>query len=437
MSLHHHHTKSLRELALAASLGLTLALAPAGCAKLTGAQTQVKGAQDAAKGQEQQAQQGTSDTKEHMKLFKKGKKEGASAAADPDQDGSRLGAKAAQINVPVNDQVNPAGGDMVDWKAVGLGGHGGYATFFVNWDEPAAELNLDIYNEDGVNIASSPRRTGNQNGKKLIAPIDRQGIYYVKITSIAGGATVYTLKCVWNGSAIKLPTAQGQGQGGGASQAGASGQNPPPPNGGQPPQQAAQGFPQQQQQQGFPQQQQQGFPPQQQQGFPPQQQQQGYPPPQQQGYPPPQQQGYPPQQAQGYPPQQQQGYPPQNPAGGPGGAAPGGAPPPPIGVAGAPVPPEGDPLHPRCRVQGVRRDSDGSLLLYIDRGSAANIKSGLEGHVLFGPSGDAILEGSLFRISRIIDGTKSIGRIPARKLSTLGKNTRCVIHLAPWQPGQQ
>lgn len=424
MSLHRHHTKSPRGLAAARTLSVPLAvplalaciltLCPTGCAKLTGAQGQVKNTQGAVKGQEQETQAGVKDTKEHMKLFKKGKKDpAASAAADPDQDGSRLGAKPAQINIPVNDQVNPPGGDQVDWKAIGLGGHGGYATFLINWDEPAAELNIDIYNEDGVNIASSPRRTGNQSGKKLIAPIDRQGIYYVKVSSLVGGATVYTLKCTWAGSAIKVPTPQGQAEGGSAPPANPAGQNPPPPGG----QQVAQ----------------QGAPPQQPQGFPPPPQPQGYPPQQPQGYPPPQPQGYPPpQQPQGYPPPQQQGYPPQPVQGNP--AGPGqGPPPPPIGVAGAPVPPEGDPLHPRCRVQGVRRDSDGSLLLYIDRGSAASIKAGLQGHVLFGPSGDLILEGSLFRISRIIDATKSIGRIPARKLTTLGKNTRCVIHLTPWQ----
>lgn len=107
----------------------------------------------------------------------------------------------------------------------------------------------------------------------------------------------------------------------------------------------------------------------------------------------------------------------------PGGAP--GAPGAPAAPGGAPVPAADDPMHPRAKIlQSYREGSD--LVLYIDKGSASNIKAGMTGIILEGADGDKPLDGGTFRITKVVDSTKSIGKATVSKI---GKNTRCVINL--------
>jgi hypothetical protein len=84
-----------------------------------------------------------------------------------------------------------------------------------------------------------------------------------------------------------------------------------------------------------------------------------------------------------------------------------------------------DELHPRAKIIQSFRDDDGQLKLYIDRGSAANIKAGMHGVLLEGPEGDKPVEGSDFVITKVIDENHSVGK--SKAIRKLGKNTRCVI----------
>lgn len=101
--------------------------------------------------------------------------------------------------------------------------------------------------------------------------------------------------------------------------------------------------------------------------------------------------------------------------------------------AGGAMPADNDPNHPRGKVVSSYRDDDGALALYINRGSASKIKVGQTGHVLLGQDGDRALDGGEFKISRVVDATKSVGHMPSNGPNRLGaKNNRCVIHLVPW-----
>jgi hypothetical protein len=244
----------------------------------------------------------------------------AEGAGDPDNDGARAQAKDGHINVAVTDEVDPAKNDKADWRVFHLTGRSGFATVVLHWDEPSANLDVDLYDEMGANIAASPQR-GPAPAKKLLASIDQPGTYYLKISS-QGGASVYTFMFKWAG-----------GEARGAAAAPSFGQVPPPavPSGG------------------------------------------------------------------------------------------GSGPPAPSAAAE-------DPTHPRARIVQSYRDDDGQLVLYLDKGSGANIKAGATGLILEGADGDKPLDGGDFRITKVVDATHSVAK---GHLATVGKNRRCVINLAP------
>lgn len=340
---------------------------------------------------------------------KKGDKGGdkGAAAGDKDEDGTRLGAVPSKANVPLDDEVSKEKKDAADWRKIELLGRRGYATFQVNWEDPATELKLDIYNDEGVNIASSPKRSGQQTGTRVMAEIPTPGYYFIKVSLLSGPGTVYTFKCKWSGPSGSAGVASANGEAGGAGAGGdagdggaASGGAPAGggaaqatvASGGQVPNPAgpaaggavAGGAPA---------------------GGAPTA-----------GVP-----------AAGTPT-----------AGAPAAGAPAGgvpvAPTAPGGNAaiGAPLPAATDPNHPRAKVLSSYRDEDGTLILYIDRGSASNVRAGQKGQVLQGPEGDIALAGGEFRIIRVVDATKSIARI-SHGIANLGaKNNRCIIHLVPW-----
>lgn len=69
----------------------------------------------------------------------------------------------------------------------------------------------------------------------------------------------------------------------------------------------------------------------------------------------------------------------------------------------------------------------GSLMMYIDKGSAAGIKPGDTGNVLQGNGGEDPLDGGNFKIVKVIDANKCVG---SSSLHSLGKNNRVAIQLS-------
>ena len=67
----------------------------------------------------------------------------------------------------------------------------------------------------------------------------------------------------------------------------------------------------------------------------------------------------------------------------------------------------------------------GSLVLHLDKGSAAGVQVGQNGWILEGPSGASPLDGGGFTITQVIDDARSIGKTNIKSLS---KNTRISIN---------
>jgi len=66
----------------------------------------------------------------------------------------------------------------------------------------------------------------------------------------------------------------------------------------------------------------------------------------------------------------------------------------------------------------------GSMVLHIDKGSAAGIKIGSLGTILDGPTGANPLDGGSFKVTEVIDDSKCIGKTG---LHSIGRNTRVSI----------
>jgi len=66
----------------------------------------------------------------------------------------------------------------------------------------------------------------------------------------------------------------------------------------------------------------------------------------------------------------------------------------------------------------------GQLTIHIDKGSSAGVKVGMSGSILSGPSGEDPLNGGSFKVTQVLDGSRSVARC---SLASLGKNTRVAI----------
>lgn len=77
-------------------------------------------------------------------------------------------------------------------------------------------------------------------------------------------------------------------------------------------------------------------------------------------------------------------------------------------------------------VSMVREGS--TVTLYLDKGSADQLRAGMMGMVLDGPEGDKPFEGGSFSIAQVVGGSKSIARSTTLQ-KPLGKNKRIVVNL--------
>jgi hypothetical protein len=246
----------------------------------------------------------------------------ADARSGPDQ--KRSSAQKLDLNKPHTDEVSYANQDKTDWYVVELKGQAGVLTTLINWDNVGSDVNIDVFDAFGAQIAASPVRGKGEKQKKLFTQIDKPGTYYVRVTAPAkGDGTVYTMEAQW-----QEPTAVAVA--------------PPPPR--------------------------------------------------EESAPPPEEH-------------------PKSPK---------------HGVREPREPrekPAGESIE--ARVVSSFREG-GSLMMYIDKGSAAGIKQGDSGMVLQGSGGEDPLDGGTFRVVKVIDANKCVG---AASLHSLGRNNRVAITL--------
>ena len=125
---------------------------------------------------------------------------------DPDCDGMRTLAKTTEPNEVINDEVGIKKNDVADWKKFNLGGRPGPVKVKIRWDDPSANLNIDLYDAFGANIATSPGKQ-REPEKKLIAQIESPGLYYVKVSSVGTPGSIYTMQLEWKGAPRPAATA--------------------------------------------------------------------------------------------------------------------------------------------------------------------------------------------------------------------------------------
>lgn len=159
-----------------------------GCATLDA----VKGGMDAAKGAADAV---------------KGQVKGNMKAGTPDKDGDdndRLHAIESEYNMPLDDKIDFKKGDKVDWRKFVLNGKPANATFELHWDEDKANLDLDVFNENGTLVAKSPPRLEGQSTKRIIMKIDKPGLFYVKVSGQEkADISIYTMSVRWEGAPAK------------------------------------------------------------------------------------------------------------------------------------------------------------------------------------------------------------------------------------------
>src|SRR4051812_11184810 len=245
----------------------------------------------------------------------------ADARSGPDS--KRSTANKLDINRPHTDEVNYQQQDKTDWYEVDLKGQAGVLTTLINWDNSNSDVNIDVFDAFGAQIAASPVRGKGEKNKKLFTQIDKPGTYYIRVTApTKADGTVYTMEAQW--------------------------QEPAPAAG-------------------------------------------TTPPPRDEPAPPPDDK-----------PKVKRTHEPREPR----------------------EKPAGETIQ--ARVVSAYREG-AALMMYIDKGSAAGIKSGDTGVVLSGAGGEDAVDGGNFKIIKVIDANKSVG---SASLRSLGKNNRVAITLS-------
>jgi len=244
----------------------------------------------------------------------------ADARSGPDQ--KRSTANKLDLNKPRTDEISYQNQDKTDWYEVELKGQPGVLTTIINWDNSNSDVNIDVFDAFGAQIAASPVRGKGEKQKKLFTQIDKPGTYYVRVTApTKTDGTVYTMEAQWQEPPAVAVTA---------------------------------------------------------------------PPPREEPAPPPEEK-----------PKHHATREPREPR----------------------EKPAGESIQ--ARVVSAYREGN-SLMMYIDKGSAAGIKPGDSGQVLSGSGGEDPLDGGTFRIVKVIDANKCVG---SSTLHSLGKNNRVAITL--------
>ena len=122
----------------------------------------------------------------------------ADARSGPD--GKRSTAQRLDVNKPHTDEINFLQQDRTDWYVVDLKGKPNQPvlTTVINWDNVNSDVNVDVFDPFGAQIAASPVRGKGEKQKTLYVPIPQPGTYYIRVTAPTKmDGTVYTMEAQW------------------------------------------------------------------------------------------------------------------------------------------------------------------------------------------------------------------------------------------------
>jgi hypothetical protein len=125
---------------------------------------------------------------------------------DSGPDGKRSGAAPIEINKLVTDDVSFDKFDMTDWKSVELKGKPGLLTVNIHWDNDKSDMNVDLFDGFGTQVATSPGPSPGTQDKKLVVQINTLGVYYIRNQAPkAHDGSVYTVEAQWNDQVEEAP----------------------------------------------------------------------------------------------------------------------------------------------------------------------------------------------------------------------------------------
>src|SRR4051812_27629843 len=132
-------------------------------------------------------------------------KDNFDADARSGADQKRSTANKLDLNKPHTDEVNYQQQDKTDWYEVELKGQAGVLTTLINWDNANSDVNIDVFDAFGAQIAASPVRGKGEKQKKLFTQIDKAGTYYIRVTAPSKvDGTVYTMEAQWQEPAVAV-----------------------------------------------------------------------------------------------------------------------------------------------------------------------------------------------------------------------------------------
>src|SRR6266496_1933023 len=85
-------------------------------------------------------------------------KDNIDADARSGPDAKRSSAQPLDVNKSKTDEINYANQDRTDWYQVEFKGKVGVFTTFINWDNVDSDVNIDVFDVFGVQIAVSSVR---------------------------------------------------------------------------------------------------------------------------------------------------------------------------------------------------------------------------------------------------------------------------------------
>ena len=122
----------------------------------------------------------------------------ADARSGPD--GKRSTAQRLDVNKPHTNEINFQQQDRTDWYVVDLKGKPNppVLTTVINWDNVNSDVNVDVFDPFGAQIAASPVRGKGEKQKTLYVPVPQPGTYYIRVTApTRTDGTVYTMEAQW------------------------------------------------------------------------------------------------------------------------------------------------------------------------------------------------------------------------------------------------
>jgi hypothetical protein len=121
----------------------------------------------------------------------------ADARSGPDA--KRPGANVLRVNKSRTDEVSFANQDETDWFVVTLKGQPGVLGVQLHWDNAKTDLMVDVFDEFGKQLSSSPTRSPGSTQKTLLTQVDHVGVYYIRVTAPKpDDGSVYTMEAKWD-----------------------------------------------------------------------------------------------------------------------------------------------------------------------------------------------------------------------------------------------